>query len=169
MNDITEPNNRNLRALLHEAGHAVVGKEAPGLVRAVDKLATDLLDGQANITEEHLRRPEEATVELLAMRLQDEGFGARSPSVAERLVRFIKDLYYRAGLSLHRNLRGGEVNGDMALAYAEASRASSWHRTVRISRVSCNTSVVQPSRQWFFHQLHQVLWLSGRGGDWPQW
>lgn len=118
MNDVTDPSPRNLRALLHEAAHAVVGNEAPGMVRAIDALAADLLAGRENITAEHLKNEQEATVELLAMRLQDEGFGARSTNIAARLVRYLKDLYYRAGLAIHRALHG-EVNGNMALSYAE--------------------------------------------------
>jgi len=111
MNDTLQPNSRNLRALLHEVAHAVVGEEAPGFVRAVDALAIDILDGRANITEEHLRVPEEATVELLAMRLQDEGFGARSQTLAERFVRYLKDLYYRANLAVQKAVFGEDAVG----------------------------------------------------------
>ena len=118
MNDVSAPNNRNLRALLHEAAHAVVGKEAPGMVRAVDRLAVDLLEGRANITEAHLQKPEEATVELLAANLQDEGFGARSGTLAETLVRYVKDLYYRANIAVQKSLFGEDaVGGELALKY----------------------------------------------------
>ena len=118
MNDTTSPNNRNLRALLHEVAHAVVGTEAPGMIRAVDKLAIDLLEGRANITAEHLLNPEEATVELLAMRLQDEGFGSRSTSLAQAFVRYLKDLYYRVNISVQKSLFGEDaVGGTVALKY----------------------------------------------------
>ena len=118
MNDTTSPNNRNLRALLHEVAHAVVGTEAHGMIRAVDKLAADILEGKANITEEHLKNHEEATVELLAMRLQDEGFGSRSATLAEAFFRYLKDLYYRANISIQKSLFGEDaVGGDIALKY----------------------------------------------------
>lgn len=120
MNDTLNPNNRNLRALHHEAAHAVVGKEAPGLIRASDALARDLMGGRANITEEHLQRPEEATVELLAIRLEEEGFGARSHTIAERFVRYLKDLYFRVNMAIQKAVFGeNAVGGATALKYFE--------------------------------------------------
>lgn len=121
MDNVADPNTRNLRALLHEAGHFVVGAaDSPALVRAANRLSLDLVNGEANITREQLARPEEALVELLAVRMQNEGVGARSRNFARRLVDAVKDLMVRGALAVQKSVLGPEhVSDRLALEFFE--------------------------------------------------
>jgi hypothetical protein len=117
MDNLQRPNTWNLRALLHETGHYVLGGENPALIRAVNRLAVDSLDGKFQ-SESTGVSAEETLVEALAARLQDEGFGAESQSIASRIFRLLKDFWMRSAIYIQEAVGFG-YNEKLAMRYFE--------------------------------------------------
>lgn len=121
--DLANGNLRNVVDLIHEVGHIEVDRISPGmraqLSRAVDKAiaavrAGRLIDPATNAN----LNWEEKIVEQLAIKLGEEGFGAQAATLAQAIIRTVKDIYYRVGMAMTRAL-GAEPDPERVIAWFE--------------------------------------------------
>jgi hypothetical protein len=126
--DLTNPSHDNLVLTLHEiAGHPVFNDLSDAqkqmMFRAFDRVANPdgftpkIADG-ANTRQV---RAEEVLVERSSRALEAEGFDpATAASIAQRVVRLVKEIYLRAALAIQRGLLGADhVSPELAQAFFE--------------------------------------------------
>jgi hypothetical protein len=127
MEDVANANFTNLVAITHEAAHiaidATIGtmdtQTQDAAWRAVNKFTQESFKNTPE-PGTYYANPEERLAEHLGRKLAEEGFGARSASLGQRIIRMVKELYYRVALSIQKAIYGpGNVSGDLALRYAE--------------------------------------------------
>jgi len=127
LDDVQKANLGNLVTLLHEAAESLTMRLNPvakGLVlRAVDASMVEL-QAKAQQTAERngmAAAPTTSAADLLAetmaQKLADAGV-ADSQSLAQAIVRWIKDLYYRTAMAVQRGF-GAEPNAQLALDWFE--------------------------------------------------
>jgi len=125
--DPMQPTADNLVLLLHEIGHDVfhaLGLPSPmehAFHQAIAKLATPagVTPKIAEGADAAIVTAEEVLVERAARNLVAEGFHpAEAQGIAQRLLLFLKRIYLRAAMTIHRSL-GKQVNPDLAQKYFE--------------------------------------------------
>jgi hypothetical protein len=126
VDDLTNRNLADLVVLIHEAGHALLGREPAmqaRVLRAVEAMESSLraqlakTQEQTGLREASLADPEELVVSTLAQKLAAEGV-PESPSVARAILQWVKDLYYRAAMALQAAF-GREPSAQLALDWFE--------------------------------------------------
>jgi hypothetical protein len=115
MEDMAGASMGNLVTLIHEVGHDIVRSATVDvqdrLHRAAERTLPEVMTAKASTAEEKL-------VETFAIKLAEEGFGADAPTIAQTVVRTIKDLYYRVAMALQKAL-GGEPSDALTLGWFE--------------------------------------------------
>lgn len=126
LEDVQNQNLADLVALLHEGGHAILGRDPAmqgRVLRAVDSSFAELraklegLQEQTGVRETATSDPEELLVSTMAQKLATEGV-PDAPSLARAVVQWVKDLYYRIAMSVQAAF-GHEPDGQMALDWFE--------------------------------------------------
>ncbi len=112
LNDITNATFDDFVTLLHEAGHALFGQANPAMQDSLTAAVTRSV-GNFDLS----KGAEEGLVERLAQNLAAEGI-PESPSLAQGIVRWVKDLYYRTAMALQKSV-GMQPSDRLALGWFE--------------------------------------------------
>lgn len=124
LSDAAKPTSEDFRTLIEEAGHHVFasmsGTEQNQISAAISGL-TDAELGVRNYTKSANPniQAEERLMAAVSRRLADSGFNPiHADTMAQAMVRFVKDLYYKASMALQRAILGKDyTNGDIAAKY----------------------------------------------------
>lgn len=127
VNDVQSSNLSNLVTLLHEAAESLTMRLGPvakgNVLRAVDATMADL-QAKAQAAAARTGVPAATTTsaadqlaETLAQKLAAEGVDG-APSLAQAIVRWVKDLYYRVSMAVQRGF-GGEPDIETSLNWFE--------------------------------------------------
>jgi hypothetical protein len=127
VNDVQSSNLSNLVTLLHEAAESLTMRLGPvakgNVLRAVDATMADL-QAKAQAAAARTGVPVSTTTsaadllaETLAQKLAAEGVGD-APSLAQAIVRWVKDLYYRVAMAAQRGF-GGEPDIETSMNWFE--------------------------------------------------
>lgn len=126
LDDVENANLAGLVWLLHEGGHAVLGRDPAmqgRVMKAVESTMADLRkqltaeQEKTGVREAKLDDPEELLVSTLAQKLANEGI-PDSPSIARAVWQWVKDLYFRIATSVQASF-GMEPSPDLALGWFE--------------------------------------------------
>lgn len=127
MDDVMNASVNNLVTLLHEAAESLtmrLGVEMQGAVfRAVEKTTDEMTAKMqaaaknTGATIANVGEPGELLAESLAQQFAAEGI-PESTSLADAIVRWIKEIYYRVAMAAQRAF-GAEPNVELALAWYE--------------------------------------------------
>jgi len=127
LEDVMNANMGNLVTLLHEGVHALFGRMAidtqQKVVTSASKLLSELqTEGRAAAARNGLdfaksETASEALAETLAQRLAADGI-PDAPSIAQAIVRWVKDLYFRTAMALQTAL-GLQASDKLALDWME--------------------------------------------------
>lgn len=133
LDDITNPTQENLITLLHEAVHYLFENESAERRNAIIQAISDLSDRALLLESSPDARirssdpaalgfealQQERLAESIARRLVGEL--VNPPSVAQRIIQFIRDLYVRAAIAIQSAFFGEEnVSPELAMQYFEA-------------------------------------------------
>lgn len=124
LRDAQNPSQLDLRTLFDEAAHALFDRETPARQQAILQSVGQALDNSIGLSEQGARdiasaQPgaathvlaEERLARAVADNLQQKGFNpAEALGIGQRIVRFIKDFYYRSLMTLQKALLGQEHN-----------------------------------------------------------
>jgi hypothetical protein len=124
LRDIQNPSQLDLRTLFDEAGHALFDRESPGRQQTILQSISQALDSAIGLSEQGARdiasaQPgastgvlaEERLARAVADRLQKNGFNpTEAQGIGQRILRFIKDFYYRSLMVLQKALLGDQHN-----------------------------------------------------------
>ena len=123
IDDVADADMNHLTTLIHEAGHTIVAnlndrmrdRIADAAVRGYMSLAqrADEATAANQAAPAELYNAEEALVEAMAQEIAREGV-ADAPSIAQAIMRFIRDLYMRIAMAIEAGL-GRQPNDKMAL------------------------------------------------------
>lgn len=126
--DANNPTVGNMRMLLHEAAHDLFAQESSEMQARIHRAIEMLTDSDLGLTGSPdprvLQKPanisqEEWIIERLVDSLAAHGLGQEpSRGIADRIVRFIKDLYYRMAMAVQSSF-GRPENPWVAMAYMQ--------------------------------------------------
>lgn len=126
LDDVQHQNLSDLVALLHEGGHAILGRDPAmqaRVLRAVDGTFAELqaklaaLQEQTGVREALRGDPEELLVSTLAQKFATEGI-PDAPSLSRAVLQWVKDLYYRLAMGVQAAF-GREPDPKLALDWFE--------------------------------------------------
>lgn len=105
MDDVAAGNIYHIDTLIHEMGHKLFDTLTPAqsqaLLRAAENTISSVRDGEQVMAPSNANAsPEEKIVSTLGIKLAEEGFGAKSATMAQAIWRTVKELYYRTANAL---------------------------------------------------------------------
>ena len=127
MKDVMSANVHELVTLLHEAAESLTMRLTPAqqgaVMRAVEATFADMhkrmqaAAQNTGATVAHVPNPSELLAESMAQKLAAEGI-PESKSLADAIVRWIKEIYYRVAMAAQRAF-GAEPNPELAIGWYE--------------------------------------------------
>jgi hypothetical protein len=127
VNDVQSSNLSNLVTLLHEAAESLTMRLGPvakgNVLRAVDATMAELqvkaqeAAARTGVPVSTTTSAADLLAETMAQKLAAEGV-ADAPSLAQAIVRWVKDLYYRVAMAVQRGF-GGEPDIETSLNWFE--------------------------------------------------
>lgn len=126
--DSANPTSETIRLLLHEVAHAVFANEPVHIRESIHSAINNMSDKALQLEGFTMAIPEgvneaeviqeERLVETTSINLQQEGFDpTNAQSTAQKLFRFLKDIYYRASMAIQRATGLNIANDQLPLLY----------------------------------------------------